>query len=76
MIDRKSYSAQVGPYAGGPWTHIFNPGVPGWKNVSIYKQNVTKAKKLAKGHFRSGNITVGFRYHGHEQSCPGPDRQA
>ena len=64
VIDRKSYAAQVGPYAGGPWTHIFNPGVPGWKNVSIYKQNVTKAKKLAKGHFKSGKITVGFRSSG------------
>ena len=64
VIDRKSYSAQVGPYAGGPWTHIFNPGVPGWKSVSIYKQNVTKAKKLAKGHFKSGSINVGFRSSG------------
>ena len=64
VIDRKSYAAQVGPYAGGPWTHIFNPGVPGWMNVSIYKQNVTKAKKLAKGHFKSGKITVGFRSSG------------
>jgi ABC-type transport system substrate-binding protein len=64
VIDRKSYSAQVGPYAGGPWTHIFNPGVPGWKNVTIYKQNVTKAKKLAKGHFKSGSINVGFRSSG------------
>ena len=64
VIDRKSYSAQVGPYAGGPWTHIFNPGVPGWKNVTIYKQNVAKAKKLAKGHFKSGSINVGFRSSG------------
>ncbi len=64
VIDRKSYNAQVGPYAGGPWTHIFNPGVPGWKNVTIYKQNVTKAKNLAKGHFKSGEINVGFRSSG------------
>ena len=64
VIDRKSYAAQVGPYAGGPWTHIFNPGVPGWKNVTIYKQNVSKAKSLAKNKFRSGKITVGFRSSG------------
>ena len=63
-IDRKSYAAQAGPYAGSPWTHIFNPGVPGWRNVSIYKQNVTKAKKLAKGHFKTGKITVGYRSSG------------
>ena len=48
-----AYVAQAGPYAGDPWTHIFNPGVPGWRNVSIYKQNLTKAKKLAKGHFKT-----------------------
>ena len=64
VIDRKSYVAQVGPYAGQPWTHIFNPGVPGWKNVSIYKQDISKAKKLAKGHFKSGAINVGFRSSG------------
>ena len=64
VIDRKSYTAQAGPYAGQPWTHIFNPGVPGWKDVSIYKQDVSKAKKLAKGHFKSGSINVGFRSSG------------
>jgi ABC-type transport system substrate-binding protein len=64
VINRKDYTSQAGPYAGQPWTHIFNPGVPGWKNVSIYKQNVATAKKLAKGHFKSGKITVGFRSSG------------
>ena len=43
-VSRKPYVAQAGPYAGQPWTHLFNPGVPGWRNVSIYKQNLTKAK--------------------------------
>jgi ABC-type transport system substrate-binding protein len=61
VIDRKSYVAQAGPYAGQPWTHIFNPGVPGWRNATIYKQNVSQAKKLAKGHFKSGKINVGYR---------------
>jgi ABC-type transport system substrate-binding protein len=64
VINRKDYTSQAGPYAGGPWTHIFNPGVPGWRNVSIYKQDVAKAKKLAKGHFKSGDINVGFRSSG------------
>ena len=38
-ISRAPYVAQAGPYAGQPWTHLFNPGVPGWRNTSIYKQN-------------------------------------
>jgi peptide/nickel transport system substrate-binding protein len=64
VINRKDYVSQAGPYAGVAWTHIFNPGVPGWKNVSIYKQNVSQAKKLAKGHFKSGKINVGYRSSG------------
>ena len=64
VINRKDYTSQAGPFAGQPWTHIFNPGVPGWKNVSIYKQNLATAKKLAKGHFKSGKINVGFRSSG------------
>ena len=63
-INRKDYVSQAGPYAGQAWTHIFNPGVPGWKNVSIYKQNLSTAKKLAKGHFKNGKINVGYRSSG------------
>jgi ABC-type transport system substrate-binding protein len=63
-IDRKSFVSQAGPYAGNAWTHLFNPGVPGWKNVAIYKQNLTKAKKLAKGHFKTGKINLGYRSSG------------
>ena len=63
-IDRKSFVSQAGPYAGNTWTHIFNPGVPGWRNVSIYKQNLSKAKKLAKGHFKTGKINLGYRSSG------------
>jgi peptide/nickel transport system substrate-binding protein len=60
-INRSAYIAQSGPYAGTSWTHIFNPGVPGWRNVKLYPRNLTKAKKLAKGHFKDGKITVGYR---------------
>jgi len=60
-ITRSAYVAQRGPYAGGPWTHLFNSGVPGWRNVKLYTRNLTKAKKLAKGHFKSGKIVVGYR---------------
>jgi ABC-type oligopeptide transport system substrate-binding subunit len=60
-ITRGAYVAQAGPYAGSSWTHIFNPGVPGWRNVKLYSRNLTKAKSLAKGHFKNGKITVGYR---------------
>ena len=63
-VTRSTYVAQAGPYAGQPWTHIFNPGVPGWRNVTIYKRNVTKAKQLAAGHMKDGKITVYFRSSG------------
>ena len=64
VINRKDYVSQAGPFAGQPWTHIFNPGVPGWRNVAIYKQSLATARKLAKGHFKSGKINVGFRSSG------------
>jgi len=60
-ITRGAYVAQAGPYAGRSWTHIFNPGVPGWRSTSIYKRNLATAKKLAKGHFKSGNVTIYYR---------------
>jgi len=60
-VSRRAYVAQAGPKAGDTWTHIFNPGVPGWKDVSIYKQNLKTAKKLAKGHFKDGKITIYYR---------------
>jgi peptide/nickel transport system substrate-binding protein len=60
-VTRGAYVAQVGPYAGNSWTHIFNPGVPGWRNVKLYTRNLAKAKKLAKGHFKNGKIIVGYR---------------
>ena len=63
-VTRSTYVAQAGPYAGQPWTHIFNPGVPGWRNVTIYKKNLTKAKQLAAGHMKDGKITVYFRSSG------------
>jgi peptide/nickel transport system substrate-binding protein len=63
-IERAPYVGQAGPLAGDPWTHLFNPGVPGWRNVSLYKRNLTTAKKLAKGHLRDGKITVYYRSSG------------
>jgi peptide/nickel transport system substrate-binding protein len=63
-INRKAYVAPVGPYAGSPWTHIFNPGVPGWRDVTIYRHNLAKARQLAAGHFRDGKITVYYHPNG------------
>ena len=63
-VSRKPFVAQAGPYAGQPWTHLFNPGVPGWRNVSIYKQNMTKARSLARGHMKDGKITIFYRSSG------------
>jgi ABC-type transport system substrate-binding protein len=63
-VSRPPYVQQAGPYAGQPWTHLFNPGVPGWKNVTLYKKNLTKAKQLASGHMKDGKITVYYRSSG------------
>ena len=63
-VSRGPYVAQAGPYAGQPWTHLFNPGVPGWKSVTLYKQNLATAKRLAAGHMKDGKITVYFRSSG------------
>jgi oligopeptide transport system substrate-binding protein len=59
-ISRRQYVAQAGPYAGQPWTHLFNPGVPGWKNVNPYPldPDLSRARALAAGHFRDGKINV------------------
>jgi ABC-type transport system substrate-binding protein len=63
---RRAYVAQAGPFAGQPWTHLFNPGVPGWKNVNPYPlaPNLSLAKRLAAGHLKDGKITVYFRSSG------------
>jgi peptide/nickel transport system substrate-binding protein len=63
-VSRAPYVAQAGPYAGQAWTHLFNPGVPGWRNVSLYPRNLTKAKQLAAGHMKDGKITVYYRSSG------------
>jgi ABC-type oligopeptide transport system substrate-binding subunit len=59
-INRRAYLAQVGPYGGSPWTHILNPGIPGWRSVTLYRRNLTKARRLAAGHQRDGKITIGY----------------
>ena len=65
-VNRRAYVAQAGPYAGRPWTHVFNPGVPGWKNVNPYPPDpdLVRARQLAAGHLRDGKITVYYRSSG------------
>ena len=67
VVDRRAYVAQAGPHAGQPWSHLFNPGVPGWRNVNPYPldlPDVPKARAIAAGHFRDGKITVAYRSSG------------
>jgi ABC-type transport system substrate-binding protein len=65
-ISRRPYVAQAGPYAGDPWTHLFNPGVPGWRNVNPYPidRDLPKARSLAAGHLRDGKINFFYRASG------------
>ena len=65
-IDRTDYVAQVGPYAGSPWTHILPPGFPGSvgsRKLQPYgpRSNIPRAQRLAAGHFKDGRIRVLFR---------------
>jgi ABC-type transport system substrate-binding protein len=67
VVNRKAYVAQAGPYAGQPWSHLFNPSVPGWRNVDPYPlaaPDLVTARELAEGHFRDGKITVSYRSSG------------
>ena len=65
-VDRKAYVQQAGPDAGQPWSHLFNPGVPGWISTNPYPlnaPNITKARKLA-GNIGSKDINVWYRSSG------------
>jgi len=65
-IDRKAYVQQAGPDAGQPWSHLFNPGVPGWISSNPYPlnaPNITKARKLA-GSIGNKDINVWYRSSG------------
>src|SRR3954451_14160583 len=64
--DRKAYVQQAGPDAGQPWSHVFNPGVPGWISTNPYPlnaPNIAKARKLA-GNIGGKDINVWYRSSG------------
>ena len=66
-INREAYVSTAGPYAGRPWSHLLNPGVPGWRNEQPYPldaPDLAKARRLAQGHFRDGKITFRYRASG------------
>ena len=61
-VDRKHYVGVLGAYAGRPWSHILNPGVPGWKDVQPYPlraPNLAKARRLA-GPLKDKQINVWY----------------
>ena len=65
-VDRKAYTQQAGPDAGQPWSHLFNPAVPGWRNTQPYPlktPNIAKARKLA-GNVSGKDINVWYRSSG------------
>ena len=64
-VDRKAYAAKAGPYAGSPWTHLLPPGSPGsvgTRTLQPYTPgpNLAKGRKLARGHFKDGKVTVAY----------------
>jgi ABC-type transport system substrate-binding protein len=65
-IDRTELAAAVGPFTGRPWSHLLPPGIPGSSSTQPYPAhaNLSKARKLARGHFRTGRIVVYYRSSG------------
>lgn len=64
-LNRKAFVAQAGVAAGSPWTHLLPPGSPG--SIGTRKAqpfspgpDLAKAKRLAKGHFKDGKITIAY----------------
>ena len=48
-INRKDYVSQAGPYAGQPWTHIFNPGVPGLEERHAVQEEPHDREEAGQG---------------------------
>jgi ABC-type transport system substrate-binding protein len=65
-FSRKDYIAQRGLFGGGTWSDILPPGMPGYTTKQQYPATpqLTKARKLAKGHMGSGVIRVWWRSSG------------
>ncbi len=64
-LSRKAFVAQAGANAGSPWTHLLPPGSPGSigrRKLQPFSPgpDLAKAKRLAKGHFKDGKITIAY----------------
>jgi ABC-type transport system substrate-binding protein len=60
-VERSALEAQRGAFAGTPIDHFLSPDFPGFRNVRIYPlvhPNLAKARRLARGHLRSGKAVV------------------
>ena len=62
-LNRRDY---VSALSGQPWSHLLAPLTPGIGKQQPYgvSANLTKARKLAAGHFRDGHIVLGYRNSG------------
>lgn len=70
-LNRRDYVKAPGPDAGSTYDHMLAPGLPG---ASLAQKLVghlypatskyAKARKLAKGHYKSHNLTIWFRSSG------------
>jgi peptide/nickel transport system substrate-binding protein len=65
-IDRAGYVATAGPFAARPWSRLLPPDAAGPNAGQPYPAhaNLAEARKLARGHFRGGKITVYYRSSG------------
>ncbi len=70
-LNRRDYVKAPGPDSGIPWNHMLAPGLPGASLAQklvghLYpkKSNYKLARKLAKGHYKSHNLTIWFRSSG------------
>jgi peptide/nickel transport system substrate-binding protein len=65
-LDRTAYLGGGPLYTLQPWTHLLPPGFPGSitkKSLQPYAPtaNLSKARKLAAGHFKDGHVIVAYR---------------
>ena len=76
VLTRKAYTNQAGPYAGQAWSHLFNPGVPGWRSVNPYplKPAVAKAKSARRRSLQGREDHRVLPLVRHDQPGPGTDR--
>jgi peptide/nickel transport system substrate-binding protein len=61
LIDRRAMKEQLGVLSGERTDQLLSTKMPGFRNAPIYplsRPNFTKAKRLARGHTRSGRAII------------------